>query len=205
MTEQKAAVDAVKESEASFRSILDTVPDAIVIIDELGLIESFSPAAVRMFGYSAAQVIGRNVKMLMPAPYRDQHDAYLSHYRDTGEKRIIGSGRGVVGLREDGTTFPMELAVGEALGGKRRLFTGFVRDMTEPRRVEAELSEAKAVAEAANLAKSEFLSSMGHELRTPLNAILGFAQLMPSDVPEPSPTRRQASIKFCRRAGIFSS
>jgi len=202
MTEQKTADDALKQSEARLRSILDTVPDAIVIIDEFGLIESFSPAASRLFGYTAEQVTGQNVKMLMPPPYRDQHDGYLSRYRRTGEERIIGTGRVVVGLRQDGSTFPMELAVGDAKGGKRRLFTGFVRDVTERQRVEAELSEAKATAEAANLAKSEFLSSMSHELRTPLNAMLGFAQLMASDTPKPTPNQT-VSIDQILQAGWY--
>ena len=202
MTEQKAAVEAVKESEARIRSILDTVPDAIVITDEQGLIESFSPAATRLFGYSLKQVVGQNVKMLIPAPYRDQLGGYLSRFRETGEKQVIGTGPTIVGLRQDGTTFPMELAVAEVLGGKRRLFTGFVRDMTERHRVESELSKAKALAEAANQAKSDFLSSMSHELRTPLNAILGFAQLMQSDSPAPSPNQT-ASIDQILQAGWY--
>jgi PAS domain S-box-containing protein len=202
ISQQKGADDAVRESEARLRSILDTVPDAIVIIDELGSIESFSPAATRMFGYTEAQVAGQNVKILMPQPYRAQHDGYLTHFRDTGEKRVIGTGRTVVGQRQDGSTFPMELAVAEAKGGKRRLFTGFVRDITERQRVEEELNAAKATAEAANRAKSDFLSSMSHELRTPLNAILGFAQLMASDVPPPTPIQT-ASIDQVLQAGWF--
>jgi len=202
MTQQKHAEDVLRESEARLRSILDTVPDAIVVIDELGLIASFSPAATRLFGYTEEQVIGQNVKILMPQPYRDQHDGYLSHFRRTGEKRVIGTGRTVVGQRQDGTTFPMELAVAEAKGPKRRLFTGFVRDMTERHRVEAELNEAKANAEAANQAKSEFLSSMSHELRTPLNAILGFAQLMESESPKPTPDQSM-SIDEILQAGWY--
>jgi len=131
LTKQKAAENAVREREARLRSILDTVPDAIITIDEDGRIESFSRAASRLFGFEPSEVIGQNVKMLMPSPYREQHDSYLEHYRRTGERRIIGKGRIVVGLRKDGSTFPMELAVGEVHGGVRRLFTGFVRDITE--------------------------------------------------------------------------
>ncbi|MBL6852692.1 MAG: PAS domain S-box protein [Alphaproteobacteria bacterium] len=131
LTQRNEATEAIREREARLSSILDTVPDAIVTIDEMGTIESFSPAASRLFGYAPAEVIGKNVKILMPAPYREQHDAYLAAYRKTGVKKIIGIGRVVVGQRRDGSTFPMELAVGEISGGRRRLFTGFVRDITE--------------------------------------------------------------------------
>ncbi len=202
MTEQKSADDALRESEARLRSILDTVPDAIVIVDEQGVIESFSPAASRLFGYTPVQVTGRNVKMLMPPSDRDRHDGYLSRYLRTGEKRIIGTGRLVAGMRRDGSTFPVELAVGEAQRGKRTSFTGFFRDMTERQKVEAELIEARATAEAANKAKSEFLSSMSHELRTPLNAILGFAQLMASDTPKPT-SGQTTSIDQILQAGWY--
>jgi len=202
MTEQKRADDGVKENEARLRSILDTVPDAIVIIDEAGLIESFSPAASRLFQYTPDEVEGKNVKMLMPAPYQGQHDEFISRYIRTGEKRIVGTGRPVTGLRRDQSTFPMELAVGEARWGKRRLFTGFLRDLTDRQKNESELNEAKAAAEAANMAKSEFLSSMSHELRTPLNAILGFAQLMASDRPKPTPNQT-ASIDQILQAGWY--
>jgi PAS domain S-box-containing protein len=202
MTARKNADDAVKESEASLRSILDTVPDAIVIVDEDGRIESFSLAASRLFGYSVEQANGQNVKILMPEAYWGQHGDYLARFREIGERRGDGTGRVVDGLRRDGSTFPMELAVGEAMGGNRRLFTGFVRDITERQRFEAELSAAKAIAEAANLAKSEFLSSMSHELRTPLNAILGFAQLMATDIPPPT-TNQKASIDQILQAGWY--
>ena len=103
---------ALRDSEAHLRSVLETVPDAIIVIDDRGLIESFSPAAERLFGYPARDVTGQNVKMLMPQPYRDEHDGYLERYRRTGERRIIGIGRVVLGRRADGSTFPMELAVG---------------------------------------------------------------------------------------------
>ena len=125
--------------EAHLQSILDTVPEAMIVIDEDGLMQSFSAAAERLFGYSAAEVIGKNVKMMMPAPYRDNHDAYLEGYLRTGERRIIGIGRVVVGERKDGSTFPMELAVGEMTSGKARFFTGFIRDLTERQETEARL------------------------------------------------------------------
>jgi len=113
ITERKQHEEALLERKARLTSILETVPDAIIVIDDRGIIESFSPAAERLFGYSSEAVVGQNVSMLMPAPYRDAHDGYMNHYLTTGEKRIIGIGRVVVGQRADGTTFPMDLAVGE--------------------------------------------------------------------------------------------
>src|SRR5690348_4267642 len=110
------------EAEAHLRSILATVPDAMVVIDEVGSILSFSAAAEKMFGYSEAELIGRNVKMLMPNPDRDRHDQYLVNYLTTGKRKIIGIGRVTTGLHRDGSTFPMELSVGEAWLGKRRIF-----------------------------------------------------------------------------------
>src|SRR5262249_39542742 len=115
--------------QAQLQSILETVPEAMIVIDERGIMRSFSVTAERLFGWSAAEAIGKNVSILMPAPYRQEHDGYLERYRKTGERRIIGIGRIVVGERKDGSTFPMELAVGEAKAGSERLFTGFVRDL----------------------------------------------------------------------------
>ena len=116
--------------------MIDTAPDAIVTIGPAGLIESFSPAAERMFGYAAAEVIGRNVSLLMPEPYRSEHDGYLARYLATGERRIIGIGRTVTAAHKGGRTFPIELAVGEVRSGDTRVFTGFIRDISE--RVAAE-------------------------------------------------------------------
>ena len=135
-------VAALREREARTRAILDTTVDAIITIDEHGHIESFNPAAEGMFGYPAAEVIGQNIRMLMPAPYHDEHDGYLDHYRRTGEKRIIGVGREVVGQRKDGTTFPMELAVSEVRFGEQRLFTGIVRDITRRHQAESDLRDS---------------------------------------------------------------
>ncbi len=176
LTDRKMADDAVREREARLRSILDTVPDAIVTIDETGLIESFSPAATRLFGYEQAEVIGQNVKILMPSPYRDQHDRYLEHYRRTGERRIIGIGRIVVGRRRDGSTFPMELAIGEVRGGARRLFTGFVRDITERQGTEQRLQELQSeLLHVSRLsAMGQMSSALAHELNQPLTAIMNY-------------------------------
>jgi two-component system sensor kinase FixL len=113
ITDRKAAELAMRESELRLRSILDTVPDAIVVIDAHGIIQSFSPAAEQLFGYDSAEIVGRNVNTLMPSSYREAHDGYVVRYLRTGERRIIGIGRIVAGLRKGGETFPMELQVGE--------------------------------------------------------------------------------------------
>jgi two-component system sensor kinase FixL len=130
--------------EAHLRSILDTVPDAMIVIDEHGIMSSFSKAAERLFGYTPAEAIGKNVKMLMPQPYRGDHDGYLTRYLRTGERRIIGIGRVVVGERKDGSTFPMELSVGEMRSNEQRFFTGFVRDLSERQVAEARLQELQS-------------------------------------------------------------
>jgi two-component system, LuxR family, sensor kinase FixL len=162
--------------EAHLRSILDTVPEAMVVIDEHGLMQSFSSAAERLFGYSADEVLGKNVKMLMPAPYRDNHDAYLGRYLRTGEKRIIGIGRVVVGERKDGSTFPIELAVGEMISGSTRYFTGFIRDLTERQKQDARLQELQAelVHISRLTALGEMASALAHELNQPLSAIANY-------------------------------
>ena len=122
--------------EARYQAIVDTAVDAIVVIDELGRVEAFNPAAERLFGYSAADMVGQNVNILMPEPYHGEHDGYLARYRETGERRIIGVGREVEGRRSDGTTFPLELSIAEWNDGKQRFFTGVMRDITDRRRAE---------------------------------------------------------------------
>ncbi|WP_293677221.1 PAS domain-containing sensor histidine kinase [uncultured Phenylobacterium sp.] len=162
--------------EAHLQSILDTVPDAMIVIDERGIMQSFSAAAERQFGWSAAEVIGKNVSMLMPEPYRTQHDSYLARYMSTGERRIIGIGRVVVGERKDGSTFPMELAVGEMLSGQRPYFTGFVRDLTERDAQERRLQDVQGelVHVSRLTALGEMASAMAHELNQPLTAAASF-------------------------------
>ncbi len=181
VAERARAEAAVRDQEARLRSIVETAVDGIVVIDGRGTIEAFNPAAEKLFGYPEAEVLGRNVSMLMPAPYRDEHDDYLERYRLTGVKKIIGIGREVAGRRKDGSTFPMDLAVSEMVLGDGRKFTAMVRDLSERKKAEEGLARAreeKVAADAANRAKNEFLSRMSHELRTPLNAILGFGQLL---------------------------
>ena len=171
-------VNALEEREASLQSILETAPDAIIVIDDQGLIESSSSAAERLFGFSAGEVIGQNVCLLMPSPYRERHDAYIKHYLDTGERRIIGIGRIVVGQRKDGTTFPMELAVGEVVTSGRRLFTGFIRDLTERQLTESRMQELQA--ELLHMSRlsdvGQMASAIAHELNQPLTAVLNYVQ-----------------------------
>jgi len=138
--------------------------------------QSFSSAAERLFGYAAAEVVGKNVKMLMPTPYRESHDGYIHRYLSTGERRIIGIGRVVVGERSDGSTFPMELAVGDMRVGDQRFFTGFVRDLTERQKTEARLQELQAelVHMSRLTAMGEMASALAHELNQPLSAIANY-------------------------------
>lgn len=172
-TKNSPADAAWLDLDAHLRSILDTVPDAMVVIDEAGQIQSFSTAAERLFGYSTAEVKGRNVSLLMPSPYREQHDNYLKRYLTTGEKRIIGASRVVMGQRKDGSTFPMELYIGETVTQNRRAFTGFVRDLTERQETQARLHELQA--ELAHMSRftamGEMASTLAHELNQPLTAI----------------------------------
>lgn len=164
--------------EAHLQSILDTVPEAMIVIDEQGVIQSFSSAAERLFGRSAAEAIGQNVRTLMPSPYREGHDGYLQRYRNTGERRIIGIGRVVVGQRKDGSTFPMELAVGEMKSGDQRYFTGFIRDLTERQQTEARLQELQSelVHISRLTAMGEMASTLAHELNQPLSAISNYLE-----------------------------
>jgi two-component system sensor kinase FixL len=192
--------------EAHLQSILDTIPDAMIVIDERGNIQSFSSAAERLFGYSPAEIIGENVKLLMPSPYREDHDGYLDRYLTTGERRIIGTGRVVVGERRDGSTFPMELAVGEMRSSSRRYFTGFVRDLTERQQTEMRLQELQSelVHISRLTAMGEMSSSLAHELNQPLTAIANYLkglQRMLAESPDPrAGTMRDALDKAAEQA-----
>ena len=200
-----SAQDALGRA-AHLQSILDTVPDAMIVIDEHGRIHSFSMAAERLFGYAAADVLGSNVNILMPTPYRENHDDYLRRYLRTGERRIIGVGRVVVGERKDGSTFPIELAVGEMRSGNERFFTGFIRDLTERQQTEARLQELQSelVHMSRLTAMGEMASALAHELNQPLSAIAnymkGSRRLLESRADEQSTLLRDAMDKAADQA-----
>jgi PAS domain S-box-containing protein len=205
-SEHRPAEQALLESEARTRAILDTAVDAIITIDERGTIESINPATERLFGYSAAELVSQNVKILMPQPYRDEHDRYVQNYLDTDQKKIIGIGREVVGQRKDGTTFPMHLAVSELRLGSRCMFTAIIRDISdlkraaeqlrfhvaelEERNIELmhgnrerarlieELQERTRTLKEADRRKDEFLAMLAHELRNPLAPIYNAVRVM---------------------------
>jgi len=159
LDELAATLDALRASEAQTRAILATAVDAIVTIDERGRIESFNPAASRLFGYGAAEVVGQNVSLLMPAPFRDEHEGYIARYLATGEARIIGVGREVMAQRKDGSLVPVDLAVSAVRVGRRRLFTGVLRDITDRKRADSRLALQHAVTQV--LAASPSLGSAG--------------------------------------------
>jgi two-component system, LuxR family, sensor kinase FixL len=178
MANSEAAAAKIFAQEAHLRSILETVPDAMIIIDVHGHILSFSAAAERMFGFSEEEVLGENVSMLMPSPDRERHDGYLERYMRTGERRIIGIGRVLTARHRDGATFPIELSVGETRIGDDRVFTGFIRDLTERQEAELRVHDLQSV-----LAHVQRVSEMGtlatslaHELNQPLTAIANYVE-----------------------------
>lgn len=176
ITTTSRAQQELREREAHLQSVLDTVPDAMVVIDTRGIMQSFSVTAQKLFGYAAQEAIGRNVSMLMPEPDRSRHDGYLERYLSTGERRIIGIGRVVVGQRKDGSTFPMELSVGEMRSGPRRFFTGFLRDLTERQQTQQRLQDLQSelIFMSRFTALGEMASTLAHELNQPLTAIASY-------------------------------
>jgi two-component system sensor kinase FixL len=178
VTARKHAEVALRTSEARWRSVVESAVDGIVVIDAHGRIEAFNPAAERLFGYAEADVVGRNVNLLMPAPYHDEHDAYLARYLATGVQKIIGIGREVTGLRQDGTTFPVHLSVGEMIVDGAPKFTGILHDLSARVRIEEQLREQAALARIGEMA-----AVIAHEVKNPLAGIRGAIQVIGRRLP----------------------
>ncbi|MEO8259881.1 MAG: PAS domain S-box protein [Acidobacteriota bacterium] len=186
ITERRREVQALKDSEARLRSVLESAVDGIVVIDAQGRIESFNPAAERLFGYRAGEVISHNVNLLMPSPYQEAHDRYMANYLATGVAKIIGIGRDVIGRRKDGTTFPLHLSVGEMVVGGERKFTGLLHDLTARVKVEGQLRE-----QASLVRLGEMAAVIAHEVKNPLAAVRGAIQVIGKRLPAGG---REASV-----------
>lgn len=189
ITRRRAAEDALRSQESHLRSILSTVPDAMIVIDDQGMILSFSAAAERLFGYTEAELRGANVNILMPSPDRERHDNYIRRYLETGEKRIIGIGRLVFAQRKDGSTFPMELSIGEASGEAHPLFTGFIRDLTERHKTEERLEslQSELIHVSRVSAMGTMASTLAHELNQPLTAVANYVEAIRDMLAKPEP------------------
>jgi two-component system sensor kinase FixL len=186
LTSRVQMEEQLRDSEARWRAIVETAVDGIVVIDERGRIEAFNQAAERLFGYGADEVLGRNVNMLMPSPYHEEHDAYLDRYLTSGVKKIIGIGRAVLGRRKDGTTFPIHLSVGEMTVGGERKFSGIIHDLTSRVQLEEQLREQSALATLGEMA-----AVLAHEVKNPLAAVRGAIQVIGGRLP---PESKEAAV-----------
>ena len=173
VTVKNSSIRQLADSEERLRSIVEAAVDGIIVIDSRGHIEGFNPGAERLFGYTAAEVSGKNVNVLMPEPYHSEHDGYMRHYLETGEQRIIGIGREVVAIRKDGSTFPVHLSVGEMTLGGQRKFTGILHDLTSRVAMEERLRE-----QAALVRLGEMAAVIAHEVKNPLAAVRGAIQVI---------------------------
>jgi PAS domain S-box-containing protein len=192
VTELKRGEQALRDSEARLRAVLDTAVDAILVIDEQGVVQTYSQACERLFGWRADEVEGRNVSMLMPSPYRDEHDGYIGRYLRTGERRIIGIGREVQGQRKDGTVFPCELSVGEMRQRGQRAFVGIVRDLSERKRIEQDLVHAQKME-----AVGQLTGGIAHDFNNLLTVIMGNLEMLEARLDDPD---QEALAKEAREA-----
>jgi len=197
ITERKRTEQEVRHTAARLRAVLDTAVDGVILIDARGTVLMFNPACERLFGYGAEEVLGRNVKMLMPEPYRKEHDGYIENYRSTGKRKIIGIGREVIGQRKDGTTFPMDLSVGEAKQEGEAVFVGIIHDVTERKRTEEQLVQAQKMETVGQLS-----GGIAHDFNNLLTVIIGNADEL-SDALKARPDLKQLSdaIITCGQSG----
>ena len=172
LTERKKAEQEIREVATRLKALVETAVDGVIMMDGGGSVLMFNPACEKMFGYDAAEVIGQNVKMLMPSPYREEHDGYLENFHRTGERKIIGIGREVTGQRKDGSIFPMDLSVGEAKGGEA-IFVGIVHDLTERKQTEAQLVQAQKMETVGQLS-----GGIAHDFNNLLTVVVGNAEVL---------------------------
>ena len=194
VTERRRAEDAMRLSTARYRALVESAVDGILTIDAKGIIESVNSAAERIFGYTATELLGRNVSILMPEPFAAQHDGYVQHYLETGERRIIGIGREVVGKRKDGSLFPIDLAVSEIRLGERIFFVGTLRDLTQRRETERQLHQLEE--QMRQVQKMEAIGRLAggvaHDFNTLLGSILGYTEMVIDDLDAGAPLHRVA-------------
>jgi PAS domain S-box-containing protein len=198
ITQRKTAEEAMRQTATRLRAVVDTAVDGVILIDETGKIELFNPACERLFGYESAEVIGANVRMLMPAPYRDAHDGYLRNYLNTGERKIIGIGRQVVGRRKNGTAFPMDLSVGEATHSGGRAFVGVIRDLSERLATEAQLRQAQKME-----AVGQLTGGIAHDFNNLLAVVLGNLEFLEEKIRhDPAATKLLATAVRAGERGV---
>ena len=195
VTERRRAEDAMRLSTARYRALVESAVDGILTIDSRGIIESVNAAAERIFGYAAADLLGRNVTILMPEPFATQHDAYIHNYLKTGERRIIGIGREVVGKRRDGSLFPVDLAVSEIRLGERIFFVGTLRDLTQRRETERQLHQLEEQMRQAQKMEAigRLAGGVAHDFNTLLGSILGYTEMVLDDLEGGHPLHRVAN------------
>ncbi len=189
ITERSKAEEALKESEARIRAILETAVDGIVTLNERGIIESVNAAVEKLFGYTENEVIGKNISILMPSPYREEHDTYLANYLKTGEKKIIGIGREVVAQRKDGTTFPIRLSVSEFFLSGKKMFTGIVHDISEEKALQQQILHSERLAIIGKMA-----AKVAHEVRNPLSSISLNAEMLDEEIQDQNSNKEAKSL-----------
>jgi PAS domain S-box-containing protein len=203
ITERKRAEDNMRAEASRLQAVMNTVLDGLVTIDSHGVIRSFNPSSVRIFGYQPEEVIGKNVKMLMPDPYHSEHDGYLGHYLTTGEKKVIGIGREVSARRKDGSVFPMELGVNEMQVDDERMFVGTIRDISERKNAEASIHDYVEKLKRSNQELDDFAYIASHDLKEPIRGLSNNAVFLQEDyvdaVDDDGRRRLNRMVYLCRR------